>query len=124
MAGTFLVFHLTSLAQTVSQFDFNSTATLMTATVGPNGTSINPNTVAKAYGELSSQGFLESRKGLGIFVKERRQILTRAERNKRLNKAIDGFINEVVHLDIPPDDILKKLGDKLTTIVNTQNEKG
>ncbi len=35
-------------AQTVSQFDFNSTATLMTATKGPNGTSINPATVAPA----------------------------------------------------------------------------
>lgn len=33
-------------AQTVSQFDFNSTAALMTATVGPNGTAINPATVA------------------------------------------------------------------------------
>lgn len=32
--------------QTVSQFDFNSTATLMTATIGPNGTAINPATVA------------------------------------------------------------------------------
>ena len=35
-------------AQTVSRFDFNSTATLLTATVGPNGTAINPNTVAPA----------------------------------------------------------------------------
>ena len=35
-------------AQTVSRFDFNTTATLMTATVGPNGTAINPNTVAPA----------------------------------------------------------------------------
>ena len=74
---------------------------------------INPNTVAKAYGELSSQGFLESRKGLGIFVKERSQILSLAERTKRMETALDQFVNEVVHLDFPTDEIVKKLADKL-----------
>ncbi|MEM6269341.1 MAG: T9SS type A sorting domain-containing protein [Bacteroidota bacterium] len=35
-------------AQTISRFDFNSTATLMQATIGPNGTSINAVTAAPA----------------------------------------------------------------------------
>ena len=82
--------------------------------------SVNPNTVAKAYGELATQGFLESRKGLGIFVKERNQILSLAERNKRLDTAIDAFMNEVVHLDIPREAILARLDTQLKTVLNDQ----
>src|SRR5687767_12507882 len=45
---------------------------------------INPNTVARAYGELVNEGWLDSRQGLGLFVAVPRQRLSDAERERRL----------------------------------------
>ncbi|MDT9600770.1 GntR family transcriptional regulator [Sphingosinicella rhizophila] len=62
---------------------------------------INPNTVAKAYSELTSAGWLEARQGLGIFVAVQRQRLSPEERDRRLDEAIGRFINDVVALGLP-----------------------
>ena len=59
---------------------------------------INPNTVAKAYSELSSEGWLESRQGLGLFVAVPRQRLSHEERERRLEEAMGRFINDVIAL--------------------------
>lgn len=77
---------------------------------------INPNTVAKAYNELSSQGYLESRKGLGIFVKERRQMLSLQEQERRLELAINAFFHEVVGLDFSQEQLLDALKQKLSEL--------
>ena len=74
---------------------------------------INPNTVAKAYAELSNLGLVESRKGLGLFVCEQRQVLSDDERDKKLNKAVDVFINETVHLKFSDAEILAVIEDNL-----------
>jgi GntR family transcriptional regulator len=70
---------------------------------------INPNTVAKAYAELSNEGWLESRQGLGLFVAAPRQRLSRAEREKRFDEAVSRFVNEVVALDVRADEVLSRL---------------
>ena len=85
---------------------------------------INPNTVAKAYNELSSQGFLEARKGLGLFVKEREVILSDEEQNKRCDTAVDRFVNEVAYLDIPPETMLSRLRAKLMAVKNETHNEG
>lgn len=82
---------------------------------------VNPNTVAKAYTELTKMGYLESRKGLGIFVVERRQILSDDERKKRLDQAIEAFIHEVLPLDLPMADILSKLAAQLKDVTQTKD---
>ena len=80
---------------------------------------INPNTVAKAYAELSNQGLIESKKGLGLFVSENRQMLSDDERSQKLAKAVDAFINETVHLNYSDDEIVTVLKNKLTDIKTT-----
>lgn len=70
---------------------------------------INPNTVAKAYAELTNEGWLESRQGLGLFVAAPRQRLSRAERDKRFDEAVGRFVNEVVALDVRADEVLSRL---------------
>jgi len=70
---------------------------------------INPNTVAKAYAELTNEGWLESRQGLGLFVAAPRQRLSRAEREKRFDEAVNRFVNEVVALDVRADEVLSRL---------------
>jgi len=74
---------------------------------------INPNTVAKAYAELTAEGWLESRQGLGLFVAPTRQRLSRAERDKRLDEAVSRFVRDVVVLDLPAVVVLDRLGLEL-----------
>ncbi len=50
---------------------------------------VNTNTVAKAYTELLSNGLVESRNGLGLFVIQPKQILSDQERQQRLEKAVE-----------------------------------
>lgn len=70
---------------------------------------VNPNTVARAYNEMVSEGILESQPGRGIFVARRRQIFSLEERQRRLDEAIRRFLDETAFLDIPHAQILKRL---------------
>jgi len=76
--------------------------------------SINPNTVAKAYAELTAEGWLLSRAGLGLFVAEQRQRLSDAERARRLDEAVDRFVGDVIGLDYAADTILGRVADELS----------
>ena len=66
---------------------------------------LNPNTIAKAYAELVSEGWLESRQGLGLYVAPARQRLSDVERERRLDDAIGRFVNDVIPLGYPPDEV-------------------
>ena len=70
---------------------------------------INPNTVAKAYAELVAEGWLESRQGLGLYVAPPRQRLSDAERDRRLDEAIQRFLNDVIVLGFAPDEVQSRL---------------
>lgn len=70
---------------------------------------INPNTVAKAYAELTTEGWLEARQGMGLYVAIPRQRLSDIERVRRLDMAIDGFVNDVLPLGFPPDEVLARV---------------
>ena len=60
---------------------------------------VNPNTVARAYQDLIRDGLLESRVGVGVFVGEKRQVFSRAERTRRLAEALRQLVLEAVILD-------------------------
>ena len=72
---------------------------------------VNPNTVAKAYAELTSEGWLEARQGLGLYVAPPRQRLSEAERERRLDDAIGRFVNDVIPLDFPPGEVEARVAD-------------
>lgn len=59
---------------------------------------INPNTVARAYRELESEGVVASRRGSGVFVSDAASPLSRREKNRRLNERIDALLTEAVQL--------------------------
>jgi len=80
---------------------------------------VNPNTVAKAYTELTGMGQLASRKGLGIFVRERHQILNREEREARLEAAVAQFVHEVIPLDFTAEEMIARLEEQLKRISKT-----
>ncbi|AIF48802.1 GntR family transcriptional regulator [Dyella japonica] len=78
--------------------------------------SINPNTVAKAYAELTAEGWLQARQGLGLYVAEPRARLSAQERDHRLAEAVNRFVNEVVALGLSPDTALARLDDALRVV--------
>ena len=71
--------------------------------------SINPNTVAKAYAELTGEGWLESRQGLGLYVAPPRQRLSNDEREKRMDEAVSRFVHDVIALDYPADEAVARI---------------
>ncbi|WP_372365366.1 GntR family transcriptional regulator [Candidatus Uabimicrobium sp. HlEnr_7] len=77
---------------------------------------INPNTVTKAYSELIREAVAESRSGRGLFIIERVQFYSEEERLKRLETAIDEFVNKIALLDFDAKDIWNKLRVKIKEI--------
>jgi GntR family transcriptional regulator len=77
---------------------------------------INPNTVAKAYAELTAEGWLESRQGLGLFVAPPRQRLSARERERRFDEAVNRFVHDVVALDVPAGEVLSRLDSELAAL--------
>ena len=78
---------------------------------------INPNTVAKAYAELTTEGWLESRQGMGLYVAAPRQRLSDAERARRLDDAIGRFVNDVIPLGFPPDEVEARVAHEFQQLV-------
>ena len=77
---------------------------------------INPNTVAKAYGELIRDGVIEARQGRGYFIAERRQIYSDSERNRRLDDALQAFLSDALVLNFTPDEIRSAIDRELSRI--------
>lgn len=74
---------------------------------------INPKTVARAYGELVVEGWLDARQGLGLFVAAPRQRLSKTERERRLGLAIEKFSADIIGLDYPVEQVLDRVGAAL-----------
>ena len=77
---------------------------------------VNPNTVAKAYGELTAEGWLDARAGLGLFVAQPRQMLSNAERERRLDDAVQRFVGDVIALDLPAETVLDRVAGELSQL--------
>ena len=74
---------------------------------------INVNTIAKAYTELTGLGLIKARKGLGLFVSEPRQQYSSEEQNKRLVAAADAFVADVMLLDFSEEEFREAVRDAL-----------
>lgn len=77
---------------------------------------INPNTVAKAYAELVAEGWLEARQGLGLYVAPPRQRLSEAERERRLDEALQRLVHEAIALGISGDEVLARLAAEFRSL--------
>ncbi len=74
---------------------------------------VNPNTVAKAYSELTAEGWLDARAGLGLFVAIPRQRLSDDERARRLDDAVQRFAGDIIGLDYPAATVLERVAGEL-----------
>jgi GntR family transcriptional regulator len=77
---------------------------------------INPNTVAKAYAELTTERWVEARQGLGLFVAKPQQRLSNAERKRRFDEAVQRFVGEVVTLDIDAEVVQERVAEELAVL--------
>lgn len=73
---------------------------------------INPNTVAKAYGQLEYEGFVASRAGSGVFVAAD-SVMLRDDRIRILSEYTDEYIARAVELGFTSSQILGILSEKL-----------
>jgi GntR family transcriptional regulator len=77
---------------------------------------VNRNTVAKAYGELESQGVIETIAGRGCFVRANSSPLKKDARRKLLAEKIDDAVSHAHHLQIGRDDFLRLAEERYDTI--------
>lgn len=83
---------------------------------------INPNTVARAYRELESEGVVISKRGSGVFVSDGGSPLSRKEKNRRVNERIDALLTEAAQLNIPLDSLPDLVRQRSQRFV-TENQK-
>jgi len=79
---------------------------------------VNPNTVARAYADLTRDGVLDSQVGKGLFVAPRRVVFSGEERARRLDAALETFVHEVLLLGFDRKELLERLKRKLQEIEN------
>ncbi len=90
---------------------------------------INCNTVAKVYRDLERAGVLETRRGIGTFIKASApKAMDRGERGRLLAMLADRFLAEAATLGFSADQLLAHLVTRLRKgpkeYVNTNESKG
>src|SRR5437899_12839707 len=81
---------------------------------------VNRNTIAKAYTELESQGVIETIPGKGCFLRPNNSPLKKEVRRKLLIDEIDQVIVQAHHLQVPPEEILSLVRDRLVAMDQRQ----
>lgn len=67
---------------------------------------VNPNTVARAYRELESDGVLLTRRGSGVYVSDGGSPLHLRERKRILTERIDMLLTEAEQMNVQLEDII------------------
>ena len=79
---------------------------------------VNRNTIAKAYSELENLGVIETVPGKGCFLKENNSPLRKDIRRRMLIEEIDQAIVQAHHLQVPREEFLKLVHERLTALEN------
>lgn len=78
---------------------------------------INANTVAKVYAELERTGILETRRGIGTFVRAEQTVtamrVMRSDRQRELRDFADRILAETHSLGLSLDEVIEELESKL-----------
>lgn len=81
---------------------------------------VNRNTIAKAYSELESLGIVETQPGRGCYLRENHAALRKDVRRKLLIEEIDQAIVQAHHLQVPRDEFLELVRERLAALQDRQ----
>lgn len=76
---------------------------------------INANTVAKVYAELERAGIVETRRGIGTFVRSKDRLVPSGRRNERVREfalLANRFVAEAAVLGFSVDEVIAHLADQ------------
>jgi GntR family transcriptional regulator len=68
---------------------------------------INPNTIAKAYGELEIRGILTTQVGSGTYISDKKPDNEVAALNGRIQEALERFLREMRSLGVDREEALR-----------------
>jgi GntR family transcriptional regulator len=83
---------------------------------------VNPNTVARAYRELETAGYVEKRRTAGTYISDQGSPLARRERLKILTERVDALLAEARQMDIAFEDIIKLAERRHAAMLSTSTE--
>jgi len=73
---------------------------------------VNPNTVARAYTELEREGVLYTRPGMGVFVAQAGQELSKKVRRDRLLVSLDRLLVDAVRLGFGVEELIELVAER------------
>ncbi len=68
---------------------------------------VNPNTVARAYRELESEGVVEKRRTAGTYISAQGSVLSKKEKIRLLSERVDQLLIEAIQMDVTLDEVQK-----------------
>ena len=71
----------------------------------------NPNTIAKAYGELEIRGILATQVGSGTYVSDKKPVVENNDLHKKIREVLAGFMQEMQNLGIEKRELLKLISE-------------
>lgn len=84
---------------------------------------VNPNTVARAYRELESEGVVTTRRGAGVFVSDNGSPLSGKEKRRILQERIDALLTESSQLGVSVDSLQKMITQRSQKFETPRGDK-
>lgn len=79
---------------------------------------VNPNTIQRAYREMENMNLVETKRGLGTFIRENDNVKSKVSR-EMANKAVGSFIEQMKSLGFAEDEILNFVNQELSVGSNS-----
>jgi GntR family transcriptional regulator len=70
---------------------------------------INPNTIARAYGELEIRGILATQVGSGTYVSDKKPVLEDDSLNRKIREVVNRFVQDMRDLGVAARDAAKMI---------------
>ena len=67
----------------------------------------NPNTIAKAYGELEIRGILATQVGSGTFISDKKPVMEDDSLNRKIREVLARFVQEMRNLGVEKRELVK-----------------
>jgi GntR family transcriptional regulator len=85
---------------------------------------VNPNTVARAYRELESAGWLTTRHGSGVFVAGSVSPLSRREQTRVLSERVDQLLVEAAQMNVEFESLILLLRQRARLLERAEAASG